>query len=281
MVEATVAALAAQAAQALRGHSTTPQLDAEVLLMHVLGVNRAYLFTHAQQFVAAEFAQQFQALLFERLQGKPVAYLTGRKEFWSLELTVSPDVLIPRPETELLVELALQLLPAAEPIQIADLGTGSGAIALALAVERPQWHIWATDLSSAALAVARANAERLEVRNITFAEGSWCQALPHTKFTAIISNPPYIDVDDKHLTALAHEPLSALAAADQGLADLAAIIADAKHYLLPQGFLLLEHGYNQGYSVAKKLYNQNYSDVKISHDLAGRERVTVARTPSF
>lgn len=265
-----------QASHDLAACSATPRLDAEVLLAQVLNVERSYLLGYSQQIVAREQQQQFSALLQRRLQGEPIAYLVGYKEFWSLILKVTPAVLIPRPETELAVELALTLLPANEAITVADLGTGSGAIALALAHERPHWQIVATDLSPAALSVAQHNAKRFNITNIEFFAGNWCHALPERQFQAIISNPPYIDPQDAHLQALQHEPLTALTAADAGYADLAQIIAQAPAFLVKGGLILLEHGYNQGISVANKLYNAGFNNVKIHRDLAGHERITIA-----
>lgn len=272
----TIAAALTAATQNLLPYSATPRLDAEVLLTHLLQVNTAYCFSHAQQLLAQDVLISFQQLIVRRQQGEPIAYLTGYKEFWSLTLQVTPAVLIPRPETELLVELALQLLPENEPIQVADLGTGSGAVALALAYERPQWRITATDQSVSALHIAQQNAQRLGITNIQFLLGHWCQALPTQGYAAIISNPPYIAAYDIHLAALTYEPQSALIASDEGYADIEQIIAQAPHYLATNGLLLLEHGYNQGLNVVNKLCNAGFDNVKIFKDLAELERVTVA-----
>lgn len=244
--------------------------------MHLLQVNKAYCLSHADTVLQDDTLTRLQQLISRRRQGEPIAYLTGTKEFWSLELQVSADVLIPRPETELLVELALQLLPKDEAISVADLGTGSGAIAVALAFERPQWHIVATDRSFEALQVAQNNAQRHHLCNIQFVHSDWYSGLGQQRFAAIISNPPYIAVDDVHLKALSYEPNSALTALDDGYADITQIILHAREYLVQDGLLLLEHGYNQGLTISKKLYDTGFDSVKIFKDLAGLDRVTIA-----
>ena len=210
----TIQAALACAAHILADYSQTPYLDAEVLLAHLLAVNKAYFLCHSEQHLSEDTLTALQLLVIRRQQGEPVAYLTGTKEFWSLELQVTADVLVPRPETELLVELALQLLPAHEVITVADLGTGAGGIALALASGRPQWNIVATDKSPAALKIAKGNARRYNLNNIQFVHSDWYQALPPQNFAAIISNPPYIAEGDPHLQALCYEPAMALTAPD-------------------------------------------------------------------
>jgi len=207
------------------------RLETELLLAHVLQVSRTHLLAWPDQILTPEQQQQFQQLLQRRLQGESIAHIVGEKEFWSLTLTVSPDTLIPRPETELLVETALEKLPANILQNIADLGTGSGAIALALAKERPHWQITATDIDSAALKIAQYNAKKLALKNITFHQGNWFKALPaNRQFHAIISNPPYIAENDPHLdpASLAFEPKHALISDNNGLHDLYLIIAQAK-----------------------------------------------------
>lgn len=251
-------------------------LDAQVLLAHVLGKNRAYL--HAESEAELTLAQQqaFNTLVQRRADGEPIAYLTGIKEFWSLTLHVTPDVLIPRPETELLVELILSKLPAISVLKVADLGTGSGAIALALASERPAWQITAVDQSAAALAVAHDNADRLALANVEFVLSDWCQQLPAQQYAAIVANPPYIAAGDPHLAALHYEPQTALVAAEQGLADIATIAAQARNYLLPQGILALEHGAEQGTAVRELLGAEGYRVDQTYRDLQGLDRVTLA-----
>jgi len=264
------------------------RLDAEVLLAHVLGVTRVYLYSWPEKKLFEEDSRQFNSLVERRLSGEPIAYLTGRKEFWSLALEVAPSVLIPRPETELLVELALKLLPLPQDkktLNILELGCGSGAIALALASERPHWQIIATDISPAALAIAKKNAENSSLYNIEFYLGDWFQALSHlsslTLFDAIISNPPYIADNDPHLLnpELSFEPILALKAGNNGLQDLENIIDHAQDYLLSKAWLLLEHGYDQAEPVAAFFKAKNYLNIQHYKDLAAVNRVTVGQKP--
>lgn len=256
----------------------SPRLDAEVLLGHALGKPRQYLYAWPDTPLEAAALECYRGLIGRRAAGEPVAYLSGHRGFWNLDLAVSPAVLVPRPETELLVELTLGQLPASHQ-RVADLGTGSGAIALALAGERPAWRIVATDASEEALAVARANAARLGFGNVEFHAGDWCDALPRGPFDAILSNPPYIDAEDPHLGRgdLRFEPRSALVAGDGGLADIRQIAGAARAFLRTGGWLLLEHGYTQGEAVRDILAGVGYRDVATHHDLAGQERITVGR----
>jgi len=265
------------AAQQLAVVTDVPRLEAEILLAHVLQVSRSYLHTWPEKIITLEQHDAFSHLLARRLQGEPIAYLIGHREFWSIDLTLTPDVLIPRPETELLVELVLQSIHADNAV-IADLGTGSGAIALALAQERPSWQVYATDASHAALAVAKYNAKRLNLERVTFLAGSWCQALPDLKFDAIVSNPPYIAEEDAHLNQgdLRFEPRCALASAERGLQDLKQIIWQAKDYLKPGGFLFLEHGFDQAKDVATFFVKADYTLITHHADLSGLDRVTIA-----
>lgn len=267
------------ATQALAGSSASPRLDAEVLLAHVLNQTRSYLFTWPEQVLSDSQTETFHRLIAHRLQGRPVAYITGIREFWSLSLKVSSDVLIPRPDTELLVETALKLFPHDQALQIADLGTGSGAIAIALAHERPHWQITAADKSPAALVIARHNAERHQLANITFIESNWFSTLPAAKFHAIISNPPYIADSDPHLSEgdVRFEPQAALISSQGGLADLAKLITEAKIHLLPGGRLLLEHGYQQAQAVRNSMEQAGYRDIQHGEDLAGINRITYGR----
>ncbi len=274
---ATVAGLLARAA-ALEGVSDTPRREAEMLLCHLLQRQRSYLRAWPEAEVAAELAAQYEALLARRAAGEPLAYLLGRWSFWDMDLAVSPAVLIPRPETELLVEATLARLPTG-PCRVADLGTGSGAIALALARERPGWQLLAVDFSAAALAVAEANRRALGVANLCVQRGDWCSALAAGAFDAIVSNPPYIEADDPHLAALTHEPLSALASGDDGLEDIRRIAADAPRCLVPCGWLLLEHGWRQGGAVRSILVQAGFVEVSSLRDLEDRERVTLGRLP--
>ncbi|MFO1401529.1 MAG: peptide chain release factor N(5)-glutamine methyltransferase [Steroidobacteraceae bacterium] len=275
----TVAALL-RAATARLAAAGTPRLDAELLLAEVLGLGRGALLAHGDDPLAAAVVARFETLVGRRAAGEPLAYLTGRREFWSLALAVTPDVLVPRPETELLVERAPALRDAG-PCAVADLGTGSGAIALALARERPAWRILATDRSAAALAVARGNAARLGIANVEFAQGEWCAALGARRFALIVSNPPYIAAADPALAdpALRHEPAGALCPGPTGLEALAAIAGQARDHLEPGGHLLLEHGAGQRETLARLLVSLGYAHVRCHADLAGLDRVTEARAP--
>lgn len=273
-----VGSLLHEATRLLGTASPTPRLDAEVLVMHVTEFTRTQLITHATDALTTEQQSQLQKLLMRRAHGEPVAYLTGRREFWSLEFEVTPDVLIPRPDTELLVEQALKLIPHAAHWQIADLGTGSGAVALAIASERPDCRVVATDLSTAALAVARRNAQRLGITNITFHHGEWFVPLTGLKFEVIVSNPPYIATDDLHLQQgdLRFEPRTALVAGPKGLDALQCITRETPTHLRTGGHLLLEHGAGQAEAVAGLLATQGCTNIVLCRDLADLPRVTVA-----
>jgi len=260
-------------------HSDSPRLDAEVLLSHVLGVTRSYLYAWSDKILTPSQFIQFQTLLTRRLQGEPIAYLTGHREFWSLDLQVTENTLIPRPETELLVEQALTRLPLKSQAKVIDLGTGSGAIALAIAQERPHCRILATDNSLAALKVAQANAQNLGFQQITFLISDWWVALGEMKATLIVSNPPYIAKNDPHLMQgdVQHEPRVALMAGMDGLVDIRQLIAGAISHLVTGGWLLLEHGYDQAGTIRELFIQYDYESVKTYNDLAGLPRVTVGR----
>ncbi len=253
------------------------RLDAELLLAHALGVSRARLYAWPEEEPDTVQRATFERLVEAREQGEPIAYLTGRREFWSLELRVTPHVLIPRHETELLVELALERIPRDRAFRIADLGTGSGAIALALARERPLARVTATDASATALDVARGNAERLGVGNVGFAAGDWYAALGDARFDLIVSNPPYVAADDAHLAQgdLRFEPASALASGADGLDAIRHIVAGAPAHLVDGGALLLEHGFDQSVRVRALLDAAGFVDVRSVRDAAGHERVTL------
>ena len=282
----TVAALLAAGTERLqktlsaRDPQATPGLDAELLLAHALDARRARLRSHPELISATDVAARFRALIERRVAGEPVAYILGRKGFWSLELAVSPAVLVPRPETELLVERALALRPDGEA-KVGDLGTGSGAIALALAIARPRWQIVATDFSAEALAVARANAAALGLERIEIVQGDWLACLPKRKFHLLLSNPPYVAADDPALSQpeLMCEPQLALVAAQGGLAALRSIIEAAPDHLEPDGWLLLEHGAGQAAAVAGALVVRGFAQVRSHRDLAGRERMTEGQWP--
>ena len=254
------------------------RLDAQLLLLHVLGqspTQRGWLLAHDTDPLSPNCATTLNTLAQRRLAGEPLAYITGSKAFYGLELQVSPDVLVPRPDTETLVDWALEVLPApSSPTpRMLDLGTGSGAIALALKATRPALAVWATDMSAAALTVAQANAQRLQLA-VTFNQGPWLAALPAgtPRFDAIVSNPPYIAEHDPHLTALGFEPIQALTSGASGLDDLLQIISAAPAHLQPGGWLLLEHGYDQAAAVRQLLTQCGFGQVQSRCDLAGIER---------
>lgn len=247
---------------------------AEILLGHVLDVGLPYLYAHPDQEVPPQSGHCFARLIRRRHGGEPIAYLVGRKAFWTLQLSVTPAVLIPRPETELLVEKALQLLPAALPARVADLGTGSGAIALALASERPHWQILATDISAAALQVAEHNARDHHLHSVEFRLGSWTTPLDG-RFDLIVSNPPYVASDDPHLAQgdCRFEPRTALSPGVDGLRHLRQISRQSWPLLKPGGWLLLEHGYDQGPALGALLAAAGFCDVASICDLAGHARI--------
>jgi release factor glutamine methyltransferase len=261
--------------------SDTPQLDAEILLMHVLGKSRSHLHAWPEAQLDDEQLARFETLLAKRAAGQPVAHLTGRREFWSLDLDVTPHPLIPRPDTELLVEQTLARLPAGQSLRILDAGTGSGAIALALAHERPHWQVYANDRSADCLTIARKNAARLGLTNIHFFIGSWCDAIADQSLDALISNPPYIAEQDQHLAEgdVRFEPRSALTAGAEGLDDLKQLAAAASRVLKPTGHILLEHGFEQAKDVRSLLKYSNLIGAGSVRDLAGHERVSYARKP--
>lgn len=258
--------------------------EAELLLLHVLERPRSWLFAHATDPLAAADQAAFETLLARRMAGEPVAYLTGRRGFWTLDLEVDPATLIPRPETELLVELALERLPSDQSLQLADLGTGSGAIALALASERPQAQVLATDASPGALAVAARNAARHELRNVRFAEGGhdWYAPLQGARFDLIASNPPYIASHDPHLDQgdLRFEPASALASGVDGLDDIRRIVDGGQAHLRPGGWLLIEHGWDQGAAIRALFDAAGFAEVETAQDLEQRDRITLGRRPA-
>lgn len=261
-------------------HSDSAKRDAEILLCFVTGKPRTFLMAFGETLLTPSQQQQLETLMARRERGEPVAYLVGEREFWSLMLSVSPATLIPRPDTECLVELALQRLPA-EACQILDLGTGTGAIALALANERPDCAVTGVDVQPAAVALAQHNAQKLNIFNAQFLQGSWFAKLDGQTFALIASNPPYIDAADPHLTQgdVRFEPGSALVAQQQGLADLTAIVRQAQQYLQPQGWLLLEHGWQQGARVRQLLHAAGFSAVSTHRDYGDNERVTLGQGP--
>ncbi len=262
------------AARALSAHSDSPRLDAELLLGRVLGVTRSALIARGEETLADELRSAFEALVERRRQGTPVAYLTGTREFWSLALTVTPAVLVPRPETELLVELALKHLARDQPCAVLDLGTGSGAIALAIASERPQARITGVDVSPGALGVAQTNAAALGAAGIEWRQGSWFAPVAGRRFDLIVGNPPYVAADDPALQRLRAEPALALCPGPSGLEAFTAIIERAAAHLNDRGWLLLEHGRGQARAVADLLTGAGFATVRTHTDLSGHPRVT-------
>ncbi len=250
-------------------------LESEVLLAYALEKSRTWLHTWPERELTKAQLARFNALVERRLQGEPSAYITGEREFWSLSLEVTPDTLIPRPDTELLVELALEHIPMDEVFNIADLGTGTGAIALAIATERPRSHIFAVDYSADALAVAERNRTRHGLDNVTLRRGDWLTPLNELTFQVIVSNPPYIREDDSHLNQgdLPFEPRRALVAADNGLEDIRKIVADSRAQLAPNGSLLIEHGFDQAAAVTQLFKEHDYTNVTAHRDLSGQPRV--------
>lgn len=265
-----------EAAQRL-AQGESPRRDAEILLGFVTGKARTYLIAFGETELNAQELAQLETLLARRERGEPVAYLIGEREFWSLPLAVSPATLIPRPDTECLVEKALTLLPE-HGADVLDLGTGTGAIALALAHERPDCRVTGVDFSAQAVALAQGNATRLGIANITFMQSDWFSQLSGQRFALIASNPPYIDADDPHLSQgdVRFEPASALVAGQQGMADIIRIVDDAPDYLLPGGWLLLEHGWQQGEAVRACLTQRGFSAAATLRDYGGNERVSFA-----
>ncbi|MBO1923153.1 peptide chain release factor N(5)-glutamine methyltransferase [Thiomicrorhabdus sp. 6S3-12] len=253
-----------------------PKLEAEILLGHVLGCTRSYFYTWPEKPLSTAETEQFQTLYNLRLTGQPIAHIIGNREFWGLELKVTADTLIPRPDTETLIETALELLPATPQAKILDLGTGSGAIALALKSELPQAEVSAIDFSPAALEVAKENAKRLNLP-VTFMQGSWCQPLAaEQRFNLIASNPPYIEEQDPHLQQgdVRFEPLSALTSGRDGLNDIRLIAEQAQAHLQDNGWLIVEHGYNQAQAVQEILQQNGYQQIQSRCDYGGNQRIT-------
>jgi len=273
----------ADALASLRGRlatiSPTAALDAEILLALVLGTTRAALSARPGRSLAPSQAEMLEILARRRIDGEPIAYLTGRREFWSLDLEVTSDVLVPRPETELAVELALGVLAQASQPAVLDLGTGSGAIALAVARERDDAAVTAVDASAAALAVAERNAKRLGIGNVRFLRGSWYEPVAGARFDAIVSNPPYVAEDDPALAALAHEPRLALVADRDGLGALAVICNGARAHLQPGGCLVIEHGASQGAALRGLMSDAGLIEIRTHRDLASHERVSTGIAP--
>ncbi len=280
MSTVNVAELLREAAGRLSGADA--RHEAEQLLLHVLGVERAWLFAHATDAVDQDARQRFELLVTRRAEGHPLAYLVGRRGFWTLDLQVNTATLIPRPETELLVEQALARLPDDDMVRVADMGTGSGAVALSIASERPLATVMATDVLGPALAVAVKNAQAHGLENVWFRRGHWFVALGADRFDMIVSNPPYIAAGDPHLTQgdLRFEPPPALASGADGLDAIREIVAGAPEHLVPGGWLLLEHGWDQGEAIRALLEQAGFVDAQTVQDLEQRDRVTLGRLPA-
>ncbi len=274
---ATIESSLSDAANALSAASESPRLDAEVMLAWVLDASRSYLFAHPGEALPDRQASDFSDAVESRENGEPVAYITGSKEFWSMQLNVSRDTLVPRPETETLVEQALQRIPQDRACRVLDLGTGSGAIAIAIASERPNAAIVATDSSSKALLVAKKNASLHELHNIIFLQGDWTEPVADQSFDVVISNPPYVNEDDPRLDDLRYEPLAALTAGSDGLDAIRTIARDAKSVVKTNGWLVFEHGIEQQDAVADVLHQNGWTDIECINDLSGHPRVTAAR----
>jgi release factor glutamine methyltransferase len=271
----TIAETVQAAALTLRPQSDSPRLDAELLLGKVLGLSRAALAAHSNDSVGVDSQFKLGELIAQRARGVPIAYLTGTREFWSLPLIVTPDVLVPRPETEILVQQALQLPPREAACSVLDLGTGSGAIALSLACECPGWAITGTDISADALAIAAQNSRALKFEHIAWRRGSWFDAVPGERFHLIVANPPYIAASDPALEALRAEPALALSPGPTGLESYEIIIAQSPSHLLDGGWLILEHGSTQAPQVSRLLAQHGFDSIRTVPDFSGMPRITL------
>lgn len=275
-----IGTLLAEITRDLAATSDSPRLDAEILVGRAIDMPRSYLFAHPDDCLDEAAIARLRQTVGRRMSGEPMAYITGIREFWSMELAVTPATLIPRPETELLVDHALRAIPREATWRILDLGTGSGAIALAIARERPLSDVVAVDRSAAALQVAQLNARQLAVPNITFIEGDWTRAVGGQVFDLVLSNPPYVRDDDDALSQLKSEPLMALAAGKDGLDAIRILARDCAGILQPDGVLALEHGAEQSAPVADLLATHGWLEIACHKDYAGLPRVTTARRPA-
>ena len=270
----------AAGADLLASSSESAKLDAQVLLLHILQKPRSYLFTWPEHALSNEQQSQFNVFLQRRLKGEPVAHITGLREFWSLSLEVNATTLIPRPDTETLVECALNMAMP-DTAKVLDLGTGTGAIALALGSEMPSWQIVAVDRVTEAVALANKNQQRLGINNVDVKQSNWFSALQGERFNLIVTNPPYIEQDDIHLNQgdVRFEPLSALVADDAGMSDIKQIITQSRDYLLSSGYLLIEHGFEQAEAVRHLFKEMAFINIKTVKDFGNNDRVTLAQWP--
>lgn len=264
----------------LNAISATGRLELEILLCHGLGLTRSQVYAESRRVLSVSELHHLEKLLQRRIKGEPIAYIVGYKEFWSLQLRVTEATLVPRPETELVVEQALQLLPEKSPLKILDLGTGSGAIAIALAHERPNWQIYAIDISQAAARVAQSNVRVYSLSNIQIMVADWLRPCRPNQFHAIVANPPYLANDDPYLQdlGLQFEPMEALVGGKTGMEQIRQLVTQASRYLIPGGWLIIEHGHEQGEAVVDWFIQNNYQQVTLHHDLAGLPRVTLGQT---
>lgn len=277
---AAIATLIAEGVRRLKGQSEQPSLEAEILLSHVTGKSRSHFRAFAETALTESQTHRFLSLIEQRRSGHPIAYLTGFREFWSLDFEVTPDVLIPRPETEHLVEIALEWIRPLWAPDLLDLGTGSGAIPISIAKERSDAHLTAVDFCPKALALAQKNADRLGTPQIRFLLGDWLKALPNAaRFDLIVSNPPYIPDQDAHLRSgdLRYEPQSALASGPDGLDAIRTIARDARAFIKPGGGIALEHGFDQAPAIQGILGGLGYGTIETREDLQRHPRVTMAR----
>ncbi len=272
----SIKSLLFEAARTLEPSSDSAALDAEILLCLTIDKERSYLRTWPERHLQPEQTARFWSMIQERQKGTPVAYITGTREFWSRDFVVTPDVLIPRPDTEVLIELSLKLAPDNKPVKIIDLGTGSGIIAITLALELPHAYVIATDSSMAALNIAKLNANKHHTDNIQFYQSDWFANVPNDKFNLIVSNPPYVAENDCHLGLgdVRFEPLTALCAGEHGLKDIKIIADTARTRLEPDGYLLIEHGYDQQVPVQTIFKDFHYDNVQTVTDLSGQPRAT-------
>lgn len=271
----------AQLSQAPLLDAIDARYESQLLLQQVLKVNRAWLIAHENDDLATDIQHNFNALMQRRIGGEPIAYILGEREFYGLNLAVTPATLIPRPDTELLVDIALKKIPANQAAQILDLGTGTGAIALAIAQQRPHTQVTGVDASRPALEVAISNSQQLHISNCLFVLSDWFNNLNDARFDVIVSNPPYIEEADEHLKQgdLRFEPISALASGTDGLDDIRRIIDGCLVHLKPQGWLMFEHGYNQAASVSELMAQTGLVAIESFKDLGGNERVTIGKNP--